>query len=251
MDVLCDQTSLAHATSVRSCEWVDGRRTVLEFGRNETGSPSLEHQRMFLQTLNIEAKEAFLVKQIHSDRVYVLSDPQTRPADVSMLEADALITHLTDRPIAVLTADCLPVVLYDRRRHVAGAVHAGRQGTLERITSKAVMSMRREYGSSPEDILVGFGPAIGGCCYEVGADCIEPFRKEYPEWEQFSTECGNGKFMLDINQANEQDAREAGIPLGNIIRSGQCTCCETERFFSYRRDGTKGRMMTLVMLRSR
>ncbi|MEE9259039.1 MAG: peptidoglycan editing factor PgeF [Nitrospinaceae bacterium] len=249
LDGLNSQSALVHATSPRYFETSEGQKRPLNFGRNEDGRISPEHQRLFFRSLNIGSDQAFMVQQTHSDRVHVMKDPAQSSEALSSVKADAVLTHLVDRPIAVLTADCLPVVLYDPRNHVAGVVHAGRQGTAGRILSKAVTALKKEYGTQGEDLLAGMGPGIGGCCYEVDEECIRPFQKKYAGWKSFAMKGNEGKYMLDLCQANEQDALSAGILPGNIFRSGQCTSCEKGRFFSYRREGTSGRMMTVAMLR--
>ena len=98
---------------------------------------------------------------------------------------------------------------------------------------------------------MALGPAIGGCCYEVEDSCIEPFREQFMGWEKFVTANSSGRFMLDLLKANEVDAVEAGILKENIHRSGECTSCNNDRWFSYRKEGTTGRIVSLVMLREK
>lgn len=245
------QLGLIHAFSPRSFELEDGTMGELNFGSLKDSQTMSFHGRLFLRSIGIGNNEIYRVRQVHGDRVYELRDPLSpfeKSADIS---ADAIVTRLVNKPIAVLTADCVPVVVYDSRLHVAGVVHAGRKGTSQKILSKTLETMQKVYGSRPEDILAGMGPGIGGCCYEVDALCIEPFKKNYTGWARFVKKSPSGKFMLDLFAANTEDARMAGLDPKNISQTGLCTSCEVGRFFSYRREGNTGRMMTVAMLSSK
>lgn len=240
-----------HAFSPRNFERENGVREELLLGRKADPKSSRQHRQLLLENLNIDSKELFFVKQVHGDRVFVLDDPQKSVDQVEQVEADALITHLTGKPIAVLTADCVPVILYDPERHVAGMIHAGRKGTQMSIVSKTISMLSSIYGSRPQDVVMALGPAIGGCCYEVEDSCIAPFRENYRKWEDFVTANSQSRFMLDLLKANAMDGMRAGILKENIHRSGECTSCNNDRWFSYRKEGTTGRIVSLAMLREK
>lgn len=243
--------SLVHAFSPRSFEREKGVCEELLLGRKADPRSSSQHRQLLLENLNINSKELFFVKQVHGDRVFVLDDPLKSADQVEQEEADALITHLTEKPIAVLTADCVPVILYDPEKHVAGVIHAGRKGTQKHIVSKTISMLSKVYGSRPRDVVMALGPAIGGCCYEVEDPCIAPFRENYRGWEDFVTAHSQSRFMLDLLKANAMDAVRAGISKENIHRSGECTSCNNDRWFSYRKEGTTGRIVSLAMLREK
>ena len=230
-------SSLVHGSSPRYFETTGGEKKVLLLGKNDGDETSPRHREYFLRALNIESDEVFFVKQIHSDRVYVLDNPAATENDIANIEADAIVTHLTEKPIVALTADCIPIIVYDARLHVAGTIHAGRKGTAENILLKTVLVLRDRYGSRPENILMGMGPGIGGCCYEGDDLCIQPFKKKYPAWTSFVKQTSEGKYMLDLFRANEEDGLSAGILRKNIFHSGKCTSCLNDQFFSYRRGG--------------
>ncbi|MEE8205386.1 MAG: peptidoglycan editing factor PgeF [Nitrospinaceae bacterium] len=240
---------LLHAFSPRSFERENGVREELLLGHPSDPRSSQQHRQLLLENLNIDSKELFFVKQVHGDRVFVLDDPQKSADQVEQVEADALITHLTEKPIAVLTADCVPVILYDPAKHVVGVIHAGRKGTQMGIVSNTISIISKVYGSRPRDVVMALGPAIGGCCYEVDDPCIAPFREKYRDWKDFVTINSQSRFMLDLLKANEVDGVRGGISKENIHRSGECTSCNNDRWFSYRREGTTGRIVSLAMLR--
>lgn len=240
---------LVHGTSPRHGQTEEGRTELLDLGLSADADGTHRRRQWFLRSLRIDTREIYLVRQVHGERVFVLDDPAL-PADaIVTMEADALVTRLEDRPIAVLTADCIPIVVYDPEKRVVGVIHAGRKGTAQNIFSKTVAVFKNEYGSRPENLLVGLGPGIGRCCYEVEENCIIPFRETFDETDSFVTRLTGGKYLLDLFAANEADGRRAGVRPENMFRSGRCTACENDRLFSYRKEGPTGRMMTLAMLR--
>ena len=249
IDALKSFSSLAHGSSPRYFESENGEKSALLLGPiGDTGSLPA-HREIFLRSLDIGSDEVYLVRQIHGDRVYVLDDAALSGGDLSGVEADAIVTRLAGRPIGVLTADCIPIIVYDALLHVVGVVHAGRKGTAENILFKTIGALRKSYGSRPENVFMGMGPGIGGCCYEVDDLCVRPFREKFGTWRDFVRKSADNKYMLDLFRANEEDGRNAGIPPKNIFCSGECTACQVDKFFSYRKEGRTGRMMTLAMLR--
>lgn len=243
---LSQQPALVHAFSPRSYEREDGTMGELSFA---VGDPSQRlHMQWILKSIGSDKEDVFLVRQVHGDMIYDMNDAAIPSTQVADTPADAIITRLTNIPIGILTADCIPVVVYDPRNHATGVIHAGRKGTAQKIVSKTIQAMQEHYGCHPQDILMGMGPGIGLCCYEVDEDCIEPFKKLYPDWAKFVKRLASGNFMLDLFSANALDAEMAGINPGNISHTGICTSCQVERFYSYRREGTTGRMLTVAML---
>ena len=134
---------------------------------------------------------------------------------------------------------------------VVWVVDAGRKGTQMNIVSRTISMLSKVYGSRPQNIVMALGPAIGGCCYEVESPCIAPFRENYPGWEDFVTAKSPSKFMLDLLKANAMDGARAGISKENIHRSGECTSCNNDQWFSYRKEGATGRIVSLAMLREK
>ena len=239
---------LVHATSPRCYEAESGsRKPLFSYGGSDENIFKT-NQRWFLNSLGIKDEFVYRVRQVHGNRVYMLNDPLVSVEQVEREEADAIVTHLPGRSLAVLTADCVPIIIYDPVRHVTGVVHAGRKGTEKFIFSHVVEILVREYGSSPLDLTVGMGPAIRGCCYEVDKSCISPFLERIPRHNGWVRESKNGKFLLDLLEANRQEGVAAGVPLKNIYSDGPCTFCDNHQWYSYRKEGTTGRMMTLVML---
>lgn len=206
------------------------------------------------------------LRQIHSDLIHVV-----RSAEPSRLTGDGLITNLPGIALAVMTADCLPVLLVDRKNKAVGAFHAGWRGTVQRIVEKGLGIMRHEFGTRPQDVFAAIGPGIQACCYEVGEELREQFhsqfayagelfhevkhsdivREKYPLLFMNMRAPGHGdqciKLHLDLREANRRQLIEAGVPKKQITALENCTACDTRGFFSHRAEkGRTGRMMAVI-----
>jgi purine-nucleoside/S-methyl-5'-thioadenosine phosphorylase / adenosine deaminase len=213
------------------------------------------------------------LRQIHSDiirRVETIpGSPLKEPPS-----GDGLITATPGVLLGIQTADCLPVILVDSKRHAIGVFHAGWRGTLKRIVEKGVGEMHRCFGTNPSDLKAAIGPGIQGCCYEVGEEVrtkfesqfeygaslfheikeSDPVREKYPLLFLSARAPGHSdlpkKIFLDLVEANRQQLIVAGVPKKNIESSPLCTNCHPEILFSYRAEkGKTGRMMAAVGIR--
>jgi len=189
------------------------------------------------------------VRQTHSDQIHTVTRQENsgweRLSDA--VEADALITNLPGVVLTILTADCVPILLYDPVQGAVGAVHAGWRGTAMRILSKTITRMTDQYDSRPEDIHIAIGPAIGQCCYEVDQEVAAHFMHYTDGGIHGQVE---GKYQLDLKHINQLQALEAGILSEHIEVSPLCTSCAQERFFSYRAEqGCSGRFASAISLR--
>lgn len=246
-EMLKKQTGFLHGISPRFYLDAAGDPFPLRPGRVDLPGEGQAHTVGFLRSIGIRHEEIYFPRQVHGSTVLTLEEvnPKAESAD-----ADAVITALTGKPIGVMTADCVPVLLYDPSTPAIGVVHAGRRGTQERIVAKAIARLQRRFGVQPGSLTVAMGPSIGGCCYEVGADCLEPFKSAFAQWRQFSHPRPQGKYLLDLWRANQHDALAAGVRRENILGPEECTACNVDRWYSYRKEGATGRMITVAMLQS-
>jgi polyphenol oxidase len=168
----------------------------------------------------------YLPIQRHTDRVLILdSEPEPEVAD-------AVVTNIENVLIGVQVADCVPIVLFDEKKRVIGAVHAGWRGTAAQILKKTIKVMVEHFRSSPDNIIMAFGPSIKGCCYAVDSEvndaiCISTGAGEYSSRK-------NSKFFIDLSSANMVQALSLGVRKDNIWVSKECTFCNPDRFHSYR-----------------
>lgn len=164
---------------------------------------------------------------------------------------DALATARPGLPLAISTADCLPIVLYDARAGRLAAVHAGWRGTVQSVARAAVADLLVA-GSAPADLVVAIGPSIGPCCYEVDAPVIERLEAAFPDgWQTWVTPKGPGKWMLDLWRANLDQLTAAGVAPARVDTLGLCTGCRPDLLFSFRRERGAGRLVTVAALPER
>ncbi len=181
--------------------------------------------------------------QVHEDRVMaVLPDTGFFLAG----KADGLITGLTDRPVGVFSADCLPLLLYSDK--AIAAVHAGWRSTCLNIGSRAVEGFARHHGVKACDLRALIGPCIGQCCLEMGDEVYRQFVEADPEWEKFFTR--REKWHLDMRGLNRWQLERAGLKSVNISDHNECTFCKQNDFFSFRRQRQRNGSMFSFVVRS-
>jgi YfiH family protein len=207
----------------------------------------IENRRRFLQLLEGRWTLA-ACWQVHGREVRVVRDADDTQSERE--HCDALATRAAGVLLGVKTADCVPVLLGDVRVRACAAVHAGWRGTLEEIVKHALGRMRDEFGTRPEDVRVAIGPAALGCCYEVGAEVVEPFRAKFPDADSLFKQTRDGHALVNLHEANRRQLIEAGVAPERIHLLPLCTMCRTDLFFSYRQDrklhGRTGRLLSVI-----
>lgn len=187
--------------------------------------------------------EFVVASQVHSNKIKIIEHQNSHGwHEASTIECDGLITNQKNLVLTILTADCVPILLYDRVQEVIGAVHAGWKGTKLEIAKEAIKKMQYYFDSNPKDIDAYIAPSIGECCYEVGEDVAEHFSQNH-----YTT---NGeKFMLNLPNANREQLLQMGVLEDHITLSNLCTACEVDSFFSYRKEcGCSGRFMSMIWM---
>jgi YfiH family protein len=196
------------------------------------------------------AEQVRRVKQVHGNIVRVLTRGQTRADDADAKpDGDAVISNVPGLVLAVLVADCVPIVVADRDSGAAGAIHAGWRGTCARVGPTAVEQMHRHFGTEPSDLTVAIGPSIGPDDYEVGEQLIEAFQQaghgagDLARWFRRRA----SQLSLDLWAANRDQLIDAGVPEKQISICGLSTLAHPEVFDSYRAAGDRaGRMAAVV-----
>ena len=201
--------------------------------------------------LDISTDLLVFPKQTHSATIKIIDadffDLQKEEQKLFLNETDAVITNLKGVCVAVKTADCVPILLFDSKRKVVAAVHAGWRGTAQNIVLKTIKKMAKEFGTETSDLFAGIGPSISPEVYEVGEEAWKQFD---PEFYHDTNPAKADKRMLDLWSANYHQLTKAGVNALQIEVAGICTLSDPKRFFSARRDGLKtGRMATGIMLR--
>lgn len=202
------------------------------------------HARIY-RHMEVRAEHVTTGQQVHGNHVAVVTHQDGGRVHP---KTDGLITSSPGLALMLRFADCQPILLYDRARHVLGLIHAGWRGLAQGMAHRAVEAMQRAFGSDPLDLLAALGPAIGPCCYEVGDDVASAMGYSLPHWRRVMKRDGS-KWRLDLPAANAQQLARAGVT--RFEEAGICTRCHSDEFFSHRADnGLTGRFAVVTYLRT-
>ncbi len=192
-------------------------------------------------------KKFIVANQTHSDNIHIVHEAKEQgwsSLEDAIEGCDALISNQKEVMLTILTADCVPILLFDPKEEVVAAVHAGWRGTKEEILFKTVQKMKKSFNSNPKDILAGIAPSIGICCYEVDWNVAQHFQHIEAAYE-----AKNSKYMLNLPHINRTQLLKAGVKDENIEMSNLCTACNVNDYFSYRKEnGCSGRFISMIGL---
>ena len=224
-------------------------RTDYQLKGNSKDSLITENRKRLCEGLNINYRDLVCLKQIHGCGIYVATTKDKGRGAVDYNTAiegfDAIITIDKAVPVCVLTADCLSIFFYDTATSGAGIAHAGWRSTKKKIVKKLILKMKENYSTNVKNLVVGFGPSIKSCCYEVRQELVNNFAKE-------SIMKKDNRLYLDLVKENMIQLIDCGVSHTNIFDSGICTACNPERFYSYRIGGLAcGRNISIVMLKNK
>ncbi len=240
--------SLLHAVSTKHQKKPYAFSLALHTG--EDAKSIIANRKTLAKQLESSSPLQFTVAhQTHSDHIKIIDKALThgweRSSD-AIEDCDALITNVPHVVLTILTADCVPILLYDPVHNVVAAVHAGWKGSKAQIAKKTVKKMVQTFSSNPTDIKAGIAPSIGVCCYEVGEEVAKHFF-DIPHACKHKKE---KKYMLDLPYINKQQLLNAGLKEEHIEMSHVCTACNVEHYFSYRKEqGCSGRFMSMIGLK--
>lgn len=196
----------------------------------------------FLKEIGITDSRLAYLEQIHGANVLKI-DRKTN-LSIPLRGCDGAVTNLKDTALIVLSADCLPIFLYDPIKDAIGITHAGWRGTYEGIAKNVVNAMKSNFKTGASSIIVGLGPAIRQCCYEVKSEFLGRFPNSVVKRAH--------KFYFDLVGENVEQLLAAGVSSKNIFDCEVCTSCSNDKFYSYRREGEKaGRMASVIMLKEK
>jgi YfiH family protein len=197
------------------------------------------NRREFFIELGLNENMVSYQKQVHEDSI----------KEVNFYgncgESDALITTKKNLGLAISSADCPAIFIYDPLQKVIAAVHTGWRGTEKKILKKTIQKLKDNYNSNPSDLICYVSPSISQRNYEVGEEVASKFSKEFVRKNK-------NKFYLDLAGANFQMLIESGVNQNNIQVSGLCTFEFKDLLHSYRRDGPKsGRALGVIAIKER
>ena len=248
-DLLKSVKSISHCFTTKiggvSCGKIEGLNLGYRVGDEKISVDT--NYRFVAKDIGFSFERITAGHQTHSANIQVITEDDagkgvSRISDFT--NVDGLVTNVRDLPIVVYYADCVPILLADETKGVVAAVHSGWRGTVEKIAAKAVEVMMNQFGSSPLDIKAAIGPSIGPCCFETGDEVACNFDKS------LVSDCENGKFMVNLWQANENILLGCGLKRENIDTFKMCTICNSDTLYSYRtHKESTGRMGAFVVLK--
>lgn len=196
----------------------------------------IKNRKNLALKLGYNYEDLIYMNQIHSANIIVVDENSPKLVD----NCDSIITRSKNLPLMVMVADCIPILMFDDKKGIIAAIHAGRNSTFLEIAKKTAEVFIEKFSSNPEDINVVFGASIQKCCYEVSEDLSKivenSFGKEFVE-----------NNYIDLQGINKKQLNDLGIK--NIEISNICTKCGDKPYFSYRKDKKTGRFAGIIILK--
>ena len=206
----------------------------------------LENHRIIGRAIGIAAEDMVLAWQTHTVNVMKVDDTYRGMGivkDRPYRDVDGIMTDTPGLCLLTSYADCVPLYFVDPVHKAIALSHSGWRGTVGNIARNTIEEMKKNFGTDPAELIACIGPSIEASCYEVGEDVAAPFREAYTKEESeriLTPEAGKeGKFFLDLTQANVFNFINSGIKEENIYRPDRCTACNASWLHSHRASGGK------------
>lgn len=222
---------------------------------NDSCRAVYDNQHMLFQLTKHQIEELLIPVQQHGCKSLVIEESFFNfPLElrrVFMDGVDALITDVPGYCVCVSTADCVPVLLYDKKHKVVAAVHAGWKGTVKHIVANVLEHMNIKFETQGKDVVACIGPSISLESFEVGEEVYDAFTEAGYDMPSISTsDTQTGKYHIDLWEANRMELIKCGVPQKQIEVAGICTYIHYEDFFSARRLGIdSGRTLSGIMIK--
>ena len=227
----------------------------LSFNVGDDPEKVLENRKLLVGSLGIPLTNLTTAKQIHKGNIKIVSEELRGRGSIDYKGAinatDAMVTNVPNICLMICLADCVPILFHDPSKKVIGVAHAGWKGTLRLVAKRTVEALQEHFGCTPQDMVVGIGPSIGPCCYQVGQEIVSQVGHVFGTRQDcIRNESADGKGYLDLWTANLKQLLHAGIPERNVEMAKICTCDHPNFFFSYRhKKGEAGRFGAGIIMR--
>lgn len=228
----------------------------LSYSRGDQKEAVDENFRRIAEVFGTTPDRIVCSKQTHTTNVRLVTEKDCGkgvvcPADYE--DVDGLITNESGILLCTSYADCVPLYFVDTKNRAIGLGHSGWRGTVNRMGAVMLGAMQEAFGTKPENVLAAIGPSICQDCYEVGQEVFDAFRLHFPkDWEALiSKEKAEGKYQLDLWEANRRILLDAGITEDHLAVTDLCTCCNSSYLFSHRAShGRRGNLAAFLELQS-
>lgn len=239
---LSNETGINHFVSDRS----SGGSNDFTLSLSSTPDRDLvvKNRARIASAMGVDREFLFFPSQIHETKIVHVT---SKTEKTELMDTDALVTNQRGICIAVMSADCVPILLYDRINKAVAAIHSGWRGTVARILQKTLTKMSETFGTKGSDVVAGIGPSVSQPAYEVGEEVVHAVIEAFPNVPGLLEPQENKKAKLDLWRANKIQLLEFGVPENQIEISNLCTVRNNEYFFSARK-GDKGRFAAGILI---
>ncbi len=253
------ENNIVHFSTTRVGGVSNGTFSSFNMGNFSDDNPVniYENRNILARMFYMDMNKFIVPHQTHGNKVLKVDDDFLQLDNRSLIETmygiDSTITNKKGYFLCATTADCLPIILYDKKVEAIAAIHAGWKGTLGRIIENTISEMQKHYNCTPNDMIVGIGPSICFENYEVGDELVEYFNSsgfDISDPKVCKRKSRSSKYHLNLKEINRRELVRLGVPEQNIEVSELCTFEKQEMFFSARRQTThSGRMLTGIMIK--
>jgi polyphenol oxidase len=249
------QDSIEHFVTTRNSSFQTSASSYFTIGLNGVidNATVLKNRKLIADQFSFTPDSYVFAVQVHKNKVAVVKDEDKGKGAFErssyLSDIDAMITNHKGICIVTQAADCVPILFFDPVKRVIGCAHAGWKGTIAKISAEVVKTFTLEFGSNPKDLIVGIGPSIGPCCYEVGEEVVKMVNDTFSSKDGLIIE--NEKYskpVFDLWEANKRTLIDSGVNPKNIELAELCTKCHNRFFFSARA-GDKGRFGAGIILK--
>lgn len=205
-----------------------------------------QNRDLLYQTLHMANRPIRILNPCHGDGIAFVDESAWRANTHAVLyKTDGAFTRTAGSYFLMSTADCIPAIFSDVQGSFMGLVHLGWRNVMTHFTETVVNALQTTYGVAPKSLIVGIGPAIYPCCYQIKA----PQQRHDPFWQPFLADCGDDIYQVDLISAFKTQLKQCGIQVNNIQEAQLCTGCQNETFFSCHKEGyVSGRFPTVAGL---
>lgn len=248
-----DNLNLKHCFTTKIGGVSEGTTATLNlaFRKKDSDEIVLENYKRVCDAVGLSYEGIVIPKQQHTNNIKIIDRSEIGLLNNNSLDnTDGIMTNEKGIVLTTLYADCVPLYFYDKKKHVIALSHSGWRGTVKKISVVTVNKMVKDFGSNVKDILVGIGPSIGQCCFEVDESTKIEFEQNINFANDYIYECkSNNKFYIDMQGINKQLLLEIGLLESNIEIANLCTKCNSDTFYSHRVMGAdRGCMAAMIEL---
>lgn len=257
-DILDKEEGIVHFSTTRMGGVSNGPYSSFNMGNFSDDNPLniFQNRNILARMFYMDISKFVIPHQTHGTKVLKIDEEFMNLDSASLIETlygiDATITDIKGIFLCATTADCVPIIVYDKVSESVAAIHAGWKGTSGRITENTITEMQKQFGSNPGDMIACIGPSISAEHYEVGDEVVDLFSKKgftISDPEVGFRNRNTSKYHLNLKEINRRELIRLGIKEDNIEVADMCTYSLENLFFSARRQTVhSGRMLTGIMI---